>query len=108
MTAVTETRAISDDHPIAQRTAQTGLKDARFSGAARRVVEREEGNPVGGNGGEGSRHQAPAAGGCCARLSPGDPSRYVAQYWSRYVEQGWYLPGDSAKKDRRRIISGYQ
>ncbi|MDX1614451.1 MAG: acetate--CoA ligase [Candidatus Promineifilaceae bacterium] len=28
-----------------------------------------------------------------------DPDRYVAQYWSRFAEQGWYLPGDSAKKD---------
>lgn len=29
----------------------------------------------------------------------GDPDRYVSQYWSRYEEQGWYLPGDSARKD---------
>ena len=29
----------------------------------------------------------------------GDPDRYVRQYWDRYGEQGWYLPGDSAKKD---------
>ncbi|WP_374689654.1 acetate--CoA ligase [Promineifilum sp.] len=29
----------------------------------------------------------------------GDPDRYVQQYWSRYEEQGWYLPGDSARKD---------
>ncbi|NLX98946.1 MAG: acetate--CoA ligase, partial [Rhodopirellula sp.] len=29
----------------------------------------------------------------------GDPDRYVQQYWSRYDEQGWYLPGDSARKD---------
>lgn len=29
----------------------------------------------------------------------GDPDRYVNQYWSRFEDQGWYLPGDSAKKD---------
>ncbi len=29
----------------------------------------------------------------------GDPDRYVAQYWSEYKEQGWYLAGDSARKD---------
>jgi acetyl-CoA synthetase len=29
----------------------------------------------------------------------GDPDRYVEQYWSRYREQGWYLAGDSARKD---------
>lgn len=34
----------------------------------------------------------------------GDPDRYVAQYWSRFQEQGWYLPGDSAKKDEDGYI----
>ncbi len=29
----------------------------------------------------------------------GDPDRYVAQYWSEYKKQGWYLAGDSARKD---------
>ncbi len=29
----------------------------------------------------------------------GDPDRYVEQYWSRYADQGWYLTGDSARKD---------
>jgi acetyl-CoA synthetase len=28
-----------------------------------------------------------------------NPDRYVQQYWSRFEEQGWYLPGDSARKD---------
>ncbi len=34
----------------------------------------------------------------------GDPDRYVSQYWSRFEEQGWYLPGDSAKKDEDGYI----
>ena len=29
----------------------------------------------------------------------GDDQRFVEQYWSRYQEQGWYLAGDSARKD---------
>jgi acetyl-CoA synthetase len=29
----------------------------------------------------------------------GDPDRYVSQYWSVYRDQGWYLAGDSARKD---------
>jgi len=29
----------------------------------------------------------------------GDPDRYVEQYWTRFKEQGWYLAGDSARKD---------
>ncbi len=33
-----------------------------------------------------------------------DPDRYVEAYWSRYSEQGWYLPGDSAKKDEDGYI----
>lgn len=34
----------------------------------------------------------------------GDPDRYVAQYWTRFAEQGWYMPGDSAKKDEDGYI----
>jgi acetyl-CoA synthetase len=34
----------------------------------------------------------------------GDPDRYVQQYWSRYSDQGWYLPGDSARKDEDGYI----
>jgi acetyl-CoA synthetase len=34
----------------------------------------------------------------------GDPDRYVQQYWSQYSEQGWYLPGDSARKDEDGYI----
>ena len=34
----------------------------------------------------------------------GDPDRYVLQYWSRFEEQGWYLPGDSAKRDEDGYI----
>jgi acetyl-CoA synthetase len=29
----------------------------------------------------------------------GDPDRYVDQYWDRYADKGWYLTGDSARKD---------
>ena len=28
-----------------------------------------------------------------------DPDRYLDIYWSKYKKQGWYLTGDSAKKD---------
>jgi acetyl-CoA synthetase len=30
----------------------------------------------------------------------GDPDRYVKQYWSQYSKQGWYLTGDSARRDK--------
>ncbi len=29
----------------------------------------------------------------------GDPERFVKQYWTTYQAQGWYLTGDSARKD---------
>lgn len=28
-----------------------------------------------------------------------DPERFVETYWKKYAKQGWYLTGDSAKKD---------
>ena len=29
----------------------------------------------------------------------GDDNRFIEQYWSRFREQGWYLTGDTARKD---------
>jgi acetyl-CoA synthetase len=29
----------------------------------------------------------------------GDDQRYINQYWTEYKKQGWYLAGDSARKD---------
>ncbi|MDI9634465.1 acetate--CoA ligase [Anaerolineae bacterium CFX9] len=34
----------------------------------------------------------------------GDPDRFVKQYFSAYKEQGWYLTGDSARKDQDGYI----
>jgi acetyl-CoA synthetase len=34
----------------------------------------------------------------------GDPDRYVNQYWKAYEKQGWYLAGDSARKDEDGYI----
>ena len=34
----------------------------------------------------------------------GDPERYKQQYWSAYEKQGWYLAGDSARKDEDGYI----
>ena len=33
-----------------------------------------------------------------------DPDRYVSQYWSHYQDRGWYLTGDSARKDEDGYI----
>ncbi len=34
-----------------------------------------------------------------ARTILNDPDRYVEKYWKAYEKQGWYLAGDSARKD---------
>jgi acetyl-CoA synthetase len=34
-----------------------------------------------------------------ARTIYGDPDRFVRQYWLAYQQQGWYLTGDSARRD---------
>jgi acetyl-CoA synthetase len=34
-----------------------------------------------------------------ARTILGDPDRFVEKYWQKYAKQGWYLAGDSARKD---------
>lgn len=34
----------------------------------------------------------------------GDPDRYIRQYWSKFGERGWYLTGDSARKDEDGYI----
>jgi acetyl-CoA synthetase len=39
-----------------------------------------------------------------ARTIYGDPERFVKQYWSAYADQGWYLTGDSARKDEDGYI----
>jgi acetyl-CoA synthetase len=34
----------------------------------------------------------------------GDPDRFIEQYWKEYEKQGWYLAGDSARKDEDGYI----
>jgi acetyl-CoA synthetase len=34
----------------------------------------------------------------------GDDQRYLDQYWAEYKKQGWYLAGDSARKDEDGYI----
>jgi acetyl-CoA synthetase len=35
-----------------------------------------------------------------ARTILGDPGRFIEKYWEKYSRQGWYLTGDSAKRDK--------
>ena len=72
-----------------------------FIGVSADVVD-EEGNPCAANE-EGSlviKHPWPGM----LRTVWGDPDRYVEQYWSEFGEQGWYFPGDSARRDQDGYI----
>ena len=67
-----------------------------FIGVLADVVD-EDGNPCADNE-EGSlviKHPWPGM----LRTVWGDPDRYVEQYWSEFSKQGWYFPGDSARRD---------
>ncbi len=35
-----------------------------------------------------------------ARTILGDPDRFIEKYWEKYRDKGWYLTGDSAKRDK--------
>jgi acetyl-CoA synthetase len=39
-----------------------------------------------------------------ARTIYGDPDRFVRQYWTTYSKQGWYLTGDTARRDKDGYI----
>ena len=72
-----------------------------FIGVSADVVD-EDGNPCAANE-EGSlviKHPWPGM----LRTVWGDPDRYVEQYWSEFGEQGWYFPGDSARRDQDGYI----
>lgn len=72
-----------------------------FPGVVVDVVD-EDGEPVAANEEGFLVIQTPWPG--MLRTLFGDPDRYVQQYWSRFAEQGWYLPGDSARKDEDGYI----
>ena len=72
-----------------------------FIGVIADVVD-EDGNPCADNE-EGSlviKHPWPGM----LRTVWGDADRYVEQYWSEFSDQGWYFPGDSARRDQDGYI----
>jgi acetyl-CoA synthetase len=72
-----------------------------FPGVKVDVVD-EQGNPVpvGTDGNLVIQQPWPSM----LRTVYGDPERYIRQYWSTYEKQGWYLTGDSARKDEDGYI----
>ncbi|MEM8859261.1 MAG: acetate--CoA ligase, partial [Chloroflexota bacterium] len=87
--------------PLPSVPLKPGSATRGFPGVQIDVVD-EDGEPVGANE-EGFlviKSPWPAM----MRTLFQDPDRYVDVYWSRYNDQGWYLPGDSAKKDEDGYI----
>jgi acetyl-CoA synthetase len=87
--------------PIPSMPLKPGSASRPFPGVQVDVVD-EDGNaiPAGEEGYLVIKTPWPAM----LRTIYKDPDRYVEQYWSRFSEQGWYLPGDSAKKDEDGYI----
>ncbi|HID35198.1 MAG TPA: acetate--CoA ligase [Anaerolineae bacterium] len=82
--------------PVPSFPLKPGSATKPFPGIDADIVD-EEGDPVKPNEDGYLVIKKPWPG--MARTIWGDPDRYVTQYWERYQEQGWYLTGDSARKD---------
>lgn len=87
--------------PLPSVPLKPGSATRPFPGVVVDVVD-DEGEPVAANEEGYLVVQTPWPG--MLRTIFGDPDRYVRQYWSRFEEQGWYLPGDSARKDEDDYI----
>lgn len=82
--------------PLPVTSLKPGSATKPFPGIMADVVD-EDGNSCGPNEDGYLVIKRPWPG--MLRTVYGDPDRYVEQYWSRYADQGWYLTGDSARKD---------
>ncbi|MCO6451327.1 MAG: acetate--CoA ligase [Caldilineales bacterium] len=82
--------------PLPSVPLKPGSATRPFPGIEADVVD-EEGEPVAANedGYLIVKHPWPGM----ARTVYGDPDRYIDQYWRRFQEKGYYLTGDSARKD---------
>ncbi len=82
--------------PLPSVPLKPGSGTRPFPGIEADIVD-EDGHPVGVNEDGYLVIKRPWPG--MARTVYGDPDRYVSQYWERFKEQGYYLTGDSARKD---------
>ena len=87
--------------PVPSEPLKPGSATRPFPGISVDVVD-DEGNscPPGVDGNLVIQQPWPAM----LRTVYKDPDRYVNQYWSTYKKQGWYLTGDSARKDEDGYI----
>jgi acetyl-CoA synthetase len=82
--------------PLPSMPLKPGSATRPFPGVKADVVD-EDGRPVAANEEGYLVIQTPWP--AMLRTVYNDPDRYVRQYWSRFEDRMWYLPGDSARKD---------
>jgi acetyl-CoA synthetase len=82
--------------PMPSVALKPGSATRPFPGIDVDVVD-DDGNPVpvGADGNLVIKTPWPSM----ARTVYGDPQRFVNQYWTKYKDKGWYLAGDTARKD---------
>ncbi len=87
--------------PLPSVPLKPGSATRPFPGIEVDIVD-DEGNPVspGTDGTLVIKKPWPSM----LRTVYGDPDRYVEQYWSKYKDKGYYLAGDSARKDEDGYI----
>ncbi len=82
--------------PLPSVPLKPGSGTRPFPGIEAEIVN-EDGEPVSANEDGYLVITKPWPG--MARTVYGDPDRYVSQYWERFQDHGYYLTGDSARKD---------
>lgn len=82
--------------PVPSVPLKPGSATRPFPGIEADIVD-EDGHPVAANEDGYLVIKRPWPG--MARTVYGDPDRYVTQYWERFRDLGFYLTGDSARKD---------
>ena len=82
--------------PVPSLPLKPGSATLPFPGVEAEIVD-EDGDPVAADEDGYLVIKRPWPG--MARTVYGDPDRYVAQYFERFRDRGYYLTGDSARKD---------
>lgn len=87
--------------PLPSVGLKPGSATRPFPGISVDIVD-DDGNPVpsGADGNLVITRPWPSM----LRTVYGDPERYKQQYWSKYAKQGWYLAGDTARRDEDGYI----
>ena len=82
--------------PLPSVRLKPGSATRPFPGIEVDIVD-EDGAPVGANEDGNLVIKSPWP--SMIRTVYGDDDRFISQYWEKYRDQGWYLAGDTARRD---------